>query len=489
MEQLSWECPYGVLRSSQKGKFSVSVAPFNGGSLLTLIHLCSLRLQAGYNTFRNRLEQSLPYLDGPMLSTTGDESIDAVLKVLWTERGRDQDETQVDADQSQTPVDNALKILVQNATEEFGFAPRDVYNGVLNLSCTRDQHAAAVEKLNYSRLKILAETFSDKLELDDFSHRVVVVYPIPFLDSRDKWAIDFKSAQIARNVVESMRLEEDKHLREAYSFLRKIRESSTTLSRWVFEAIAHRMLSKGRQSEGRTLEPMPMVSDDCNPPAFSIGPSSTPSTPGTSLPSPAPLHSHTRAVTRADFTPGLSDVTLDNDRYYIPATTNNPLFDSFTIDPDFDRHTVAISIFQITTSSMHGGSAKGYSRIRKIMAHVRALLKKGHLNATVKVAYFLVCPDDGSEHKWQMPGDWDKGITVDDNRGEAFCIRVPVATGRGKVRYCYLKSTTSRVSHTETRQKRAIEGDQKGKAPAKASRSSTSSTNTAGTNTRRRQST
>ena len=30
-------------------------------------------------------------------------------------------------------VDDALKILVHNATEEFGFAPRDVYDGVFNL--------------------------------------------------------------------------------------------------------------------------------------------------------------------------------------------------------------------------------------------------------------------------------------------------------------------------------------------------------------------
>lgn len=38
-------------------------------------------------------------------------------------------------------VDNALKILVHNATEEFGFAPRDVYDGVFQLYETRDKHS------------------------------------------------------------------------------------------------------------------------------------------------------------------------------------------------------------------------------------------------------------------------------------------------------------------------------------------------------------
>jgi len=61
-------------------------------------------------------------------------------------------------------------------------------------------------------------------------------------------------------------------------------------------------------------------------------------------------------------------------------------------------------------------------------------------------------------------------------------------TSRGKVRYCYFKSTALRVSHTQTRQKRAIEEVQKEeKAPAKVSRSSTPSTNTTGAGTRKRQ--
>ena len=43
----------------------------------------------------------------------------------------------------------------------------------------------------------------------------------------------------------------------------------------------------------------------------------------------------------------------------------------------------------------------------------------------IEVSYFLVCPDDGSQHQWNMPVDWEKNTTVNDHRGEAYCIRIP----------------------------------------------------------------
>jgi len=122
------------------------------GSSLTVLRLrCSLHLLPWYDIFRSRLEQSLPLLDrGKLpatgdgaiegLPTTGDETIDAVLKVLQAEKTEDRDRmgddigrsaTDRDIDmvdgtgQPQAPmgnVDDALKILVYNATQEFGFA-------------------------------------------------------------------------------------------------------------------------------------------------------------------------------------------------------------------------------------------------------------------------------------------------------------------------------------------------------------------------------
>jgi len=100
----------------------------------------------------------------------------------------DQDEGAVDeAGQPQVPmgkVDNALKTLVYNATEEFGFSPRDVYNGVLRLSQTREDHAAAVKNFDYAELRKIEGTFSMQHGLASEHSRVVVVFPPPTEMSR-----------------------------------------------------------------------------------------------------------------------------------------------------------------------------------------------------------------------------------------------------------------------------------------------------------------
>ena len=69
------------------------------------------------------------------------------------------------------PVDE-----VDNATEEFGFAPHDTHNGVFDLPIERTLHANAVNGFGCSKLETLVKTFSMQHELDDFSSRVVVVY-------------------------------------------------------------------------------------------------------------------------------------------------------------------------------------------------------------------------------------------------------------------------------------------------------------------------
>jgi len=428
---------------------------FDWGLSLTVLHLCcSLCLYPGYNEIRSKLEKSLPLPDGLTLPTTHDEAFNAMLKVLQTEREMEKvagaeeegrggmgdctgalaaDQDQPTADVAGQPpasageVDNALKILVRNATEEFGFAPRDVYGGVFRLPRTRAEHPAAVRRLSCSKLMTIIETFVCYHELDDSSHQVVVVYPLKCFDGYDHWGMDFKSIRIAEEVMGWMGSEEDKHLWEMYGFLRKFSEGSA-LAGWIFEVIIHRMLSGRQQSEGPTLQPIPMVSDDRNPPTFSTDSSPlSSSTPDTSLSSLMPLRADTRRIVMpGNLIHGLSNVTLDNDRYYVPATTNNPLFDSFTIDFDLDRHTAVISVFHITISSRHGGSAEGYPLVRKIVARVRELLKDEGLNATVKVGYFLVCPDDGSKHEWQMPVDRGKSVKCNGHHGHAFCIRVPV---------------------------------------------------------------
>ena len=82
-------------------------------------------------------------------------------------------------------------------------------------------------------------------------------------------------------------------------------------------------------------------------PLFSTDP---PSTPDASL-SSLVLRIYTRNVVRVDFASGLDNVTLDDNKYYVPTAVNNPLLDLFTINQDQD--TAVISIFQITISPEH----------------------------------------------------------------------------------------------------------------------------------------
>ena len=192
-----------------------------------------------------------------MLPTTGDETNDAVLKVLRTERKKERcneidDDTggpsttghttsMADAAGQSHSLGTALKILVQNATEEFGFAPRDVYDGVFDLPETMKKHAIAVKLFDYSKLTTLTGMFAIRYDLDAFSHRVVVVRPTSFLYKPDMWLIVFKSIRIARKVVELMLSEEDSHLWKVYRPLQ--RGGGSTLAGWLFEAIVHRMFS------------------------------------------------------------------------------------------------------------------------------------------------------------------------------------------------------------------------------------------------------
>jgi hypothetical protein len=90
-------------------------------------------------------------------------------------------------------VDNALKILIRNATEEFGFVPCDVYNGVVNPSDTKEEHTNAREGLDWSRLQTLVQTFSRICELGGLSHQVVAVHPCISRPKHDRRAITFKS--------------------------------------------------------------------------------------------------------------------------------------------------------------------------------------------------------------------------------------------------------------------------------------------------------
>lgn len=217
-----------------------------------------------YNTFRRKLEDSLPLFDGPAPSTAVDPKVKAALEVLWAEaKANDCDKkgnrdkklptgqgTGVVHDAGQPralvdQVDNALVVLVRTAIEEFGSIPRDAYRGVFNLPLARVIYDRLTRGITYKGLKKLAGRFIATHELGSSVDHLLVMYPsdTPTLD-RDGWELDFKSVRIARAAAEEMRLKDDGHLWETYDFLRRHPETAA-LARRISGMIDHPALGSG----------------------------------------------------------------------------------------------------------------------------------------------------------------------------------------------------------------------------------------------------
>ena len=184
-----------------------------------------------------------------------------------------QDEGAVDqAKRSQVPVysvEQVLEILVRIATEEFGFIPRDAYEGILDLPAMRKLHTEALDELDYSNLRSLIGAFGFIKELDITLHRVVVVFPIENRTLSDIWEIDFKSIRIAEHVVETMRSTNHEYIQRLYDDIHRT-AGSLSLTGRIFKEISRRVFCKGS-----TLRYL-MISNGAEPPTFltSAGPPS-----------------------------------------------------------------------------------------------------------------------------------------------------------------------------------------------------------------------
>ena len=150
------------------------------------LSLC-LRLDPRYNNFRRELHQAL------ILSSTSDKEVRAALEVLrpgtkMKNRVRNEVGDGVgapaanhvwnmaeDAAQSRT-MDDSIESLVENAIGEAGFIPRDVHHGVYYTLVAQGRNTWATSP--------------------------PPVYPFGFVSYLDCWGIDFKSAWIARRMVE-----------------------------------------------------------------------------------------------------------------------------------------------------------------------------------------------------------------------------------------------------------------------------------------------
>jgi hypothetical protein len=122
-------------------------------------------------------------------------------------------------------VDAAFEILVQNATGEFGFAPRDVYRGVFQLPATRMEHKAYVDDFTCEQYKRFIDGFSTDHPFYNLPPHVIEVYPHPpptgAAIKDDSWAVDFKSFRIGKAMVMKMITVDEKLLLEMYHHCRR----------------------------------------------------------------------------------------------------------------------------------------------------------------------------------------------------------------------------------------------------------------------------
>ena len=112
----------------------------------------------------------------------------------------------------------------------------------------------------------------------------------------------------------------------------------------------------------------------------------------------------------------------------------------------------------MTTSRKHGGSAKGYQKIREIIAILKDELredrplkkKKTAAEQTaplVQVRYLLVVPKLEDEPQslnlqWNLPKGWSQNCSRNDHLGNVYCLEVPL-----ELRTRTLKFETSQVDH------------------------------------------
>ena len=399
---------------------------FSRRPLLTILCYCSLSLHPDYNKFRTGLEESLKNDQ----TNSNDYLINAALAVLRGKNFRYKRGNGPPATGQDTKMLRcAFKVLLENAIEEFGYAPRDVYSGVFDLPSTRAERNEAVCGANYSALAEFATQFSWDCHLNSRSDMLIIVKPMKYLPNMDGWDIDFKSAYVLEKVMASAQSKHDGYLwRVHHTF--KGDSASSTLAGYLFEAIVHRLFAHGWKDIPH--KPIPMVSDlntlPTSPPNLKKSPtfsSDAVSTPAW-VPLLPPLFADGSMDTAiVDFTSEGLNVTLDSNKYYKPGVTNNALFDLFTVGRDL-QGAFLISVFKITVSESCGGSTDGYKHIRKIMQCVKTQLQDQQEPETeVKVGYFLLCPEDGSR-QWNMPPKWDTNVILNDHRGEVYCVRVCV---------------------------------------------------------------
>ncbi|KAF9499280.1 hypothetical protein BDN71DRAFT_1586992 [Pleurotus eryngii] len=299
--------------------------------------------------------------------------------------------------------------LVDKAISKWGWAPRDVKK---YLQGEDDELEAALRRALFS---LTSSQLLDRLQYsgdsdDKVSYVIVSQYKSSTTASD---VLDLKSLYIAHRVQQRLDiLNRD----ETFKFIKHCRahRESTTLAGWAFENLVINILCNiGHKDDLSAPTPATLVS----PSTWSLTTSSTSSDFGHSS-------SNVIALTRTRFKT-LEDVTLDRTKLYLPSQSNFPLLDAFYLVVDHESRHTEVVVLQMTISSTHKGSAKGFAFLERLKDRLQFLGDKrlGPVDKRQKLPawrisfnYRLVVPipteDQGSvTFIWKFPCKFPSSIS------------------------------------------------------------------------------
>ncbi|KAF8968253.1 hypothetical protein BDZ97DRAFT_1799501 [Flammula alnicola] len=234
------------------------------------------------------------------------------------------------------------------------------------------------------------------------------------------WNVNFKSDWVARSVIRNLAVAEDNTtLRHQIRKLRHIPHAQSLVGQFL-EPLAHRSIAK--TCTGSFWPLINMASNNADPPQFVVARGAS-----SRVPDVVQFAKVKREIVKFQ---SIADLSKEN-TYYMPADSNFPLFDAFTVDLDYSRKSAVLWVLQMTMSRLHEGSAMGYLKIRKIITSLKNHLGGAAAKKTTKWAAGQTSSEPhvegDSRNQWHFPKGWNENCSKIDHRGRVYCLEVPIA--------------------------------------------------------------
>ncbi|KAF8345309.1 hypothetical protein F5887DRAFT_1061853 [Amanita rubescens] len=333
--------------------------------------------------------------DSDFLSTVSNPGLVGFLQEIFPKRGLPKS------------FEDAFDILLNGLISRFGVIPQQVFRAMFgNFNRVAETHDSALT-ISFDELQKAADDLSRGDPFADVkgpSYRLISLNNVGSLESK-VLQIEFLSPVVSEKF--SKRLWDESRVK-ACSMIKHFLTMPQTrgLAGSMFEPYAHRCIADPDETDGTWA--LRLMSSGNDPNSFVLNdPESSETVPG--FPK----------TKRQLLSFQLGDLLAFDDKYYIPTIINHPLFDSFA------QH---LWLLQMTTSSSHKGSPKGYLVAEDIIGQIQRQREPGQPSQaekpdlkgkgkaveplSVEVNYVLVRPAGEKEHKWSLPKGWDQERNV-----------------------------------------------------------------------------